>query len=54
LLLVGILVIKNMGADDSHGVSQTQAKKYIERAEDAAGKAAERIKKIGEQIPESD
>ncbi|MEE4265131.1 MAG: hypothetical protein V2I56_20765 [Desulfobacteraceae bacterium] len=54
LLLVGILVIKNMGADDSHGVSQTQAKKYIERAEDVAGKAAERIKKIGEQIPESD
>ena len=35
-LIVGWLVMKNMGVDNSSGVSETQTKKYIEKAESAA------------------
>ncbi len=53
LLIVGILVTKNMGVDNSSGVTKTQAKKYTERAESAADRAKERIKDISEQMPGS-
>jgi len=53
LLIVGILVTKNMGVDNSSGVTKTQAEKYTERAESAADKAKERIKDISEQMPGS-
>ena len=52
-LIVGILVMKNMGVDDSSGESKTQAKQHIERAENTAEKAMERIKDISEQVSES-
>ena len=50
LLIVGILVTKNMGVDNSSGDSKTQAKQYTERAEGAADKAKESIKDISEKI----
>lgn len=53
LLIVGILVTKNMGVDNSSGVTKTQAKEYTERAESAADRAKERIKDISEQMPGS-
>ena len=45
-LIIGLLVIKNMGAHNPGGVTETKAQKYIEKAEKAADNAQERIKKI--------
>ena len=54
LLIVGLLVIKNMGADTSGDVTRTQAKEYIERAEDAAEKAAEKAGLTVQRLQESE
>ncbi len=54
MLIVGILVAKNMGVDNSSGVTETQAKQYTERAERAADKAAVRIKDMSEKMPGSE
>ena len=53
LLVVGVLVIKNMGADTSGDVTRTEAKEYIERAEDAAQKAAEKAGFTVQRLQES-
>ncbi|MEJ2165846.1 MAG: hypothetical protein P8X90_09980 [Desulfobacterales bacterium] len=42
-LIVGVLVMKNMGTDDSSDITQTQTKKYIEKAEDAAGEVNKKL-----------
>jgi hypothetical protein len=42
-LIVGVLVMKNMGTDDSGGITQTQAKKYIEKAEDTASEVNKKL-----------
>ena len=54
LLIIGILVLKNMGVDNSSGVTEAQAEKYTERAKNTADKATERIKDIREQMPGSE
>ena len=51
LLIVGILVAKNMGVDNSSDVTKTQAKQYTERAESAADKAVVRIKDMRDKMP---
>jgi len=50
LLIIGFLVMKNMGVDNPSGVTETQTGKYIERAESTADNATERIKDIGERV----
>ena len=50
LLIIGFLVMKNMGIDNSSGVTETRAGNYIERAESTADNATERIKDIGERV----
>jgi len=54
LLVIGILVMKNMGVDSSSGVTETQAENYTERAKNAADEATERIKDIREQASKSE
>ena len=54
LLIIGILVMKNMGVDRSGGVTETQAENYTERARDAADEATERIKDISKQASKSE
>ena len=54
LLIIGILVIKNMGADDPSGVQETQTKAYIEKANNAADDVNKRLKDIKKQIHEVD
>jgi len=54
LLIIGILVMKNMGVDSSSGVTETQAENYTERARNAADEATERIKDIREQASKSE
>ena len=49
LLIIGILVIKNMGADKPGGVQESQTKEYMEKAKTAAAYAAKRIKDIKKQ-----
>ena len=51
LLVVGLLVIKNMGADDPSGVQESQTEAYVEKARNAAGDVEKRIKNIKEQTP---
>jgi hypothetical protein len=54
LLIIGILVMKNMGVDNPSGVTETQAKKYTERAKSAADKAEKRINDISGQVSKSE
>ena len=54
LLIIGFLVMKNMGGENPSGVTETRAGKYTERAESAADNATERIKNIGERVHESE
>jgi len=50
LLIIGILVMKNMGVDNSTGTTMTQPVKHTKRAESAADKANERIKDLSKQV----
>ena len=54
LLIIGILVMKNMGVDGSRGITETQAQNYTERARGAADEATERIKDVSEQASKSE
>ncbi len=49
-LIVGLLVMKNMGADDSGGITETQAKKYIEKAENTADEVSDRLQKFNKRV----
>jgi hypothetical protein len=49
LLIIGILVIKNMGADGPGGVQETQTKAYIEKANNAAEDVNKRLQGIKKQ-----
>jgi cell division protein FtsX len=50
LLIVGILVMKNMGVDKSTGGTETQTKQYIESAKSIAGETDEGTKDLREQM----
>ena len=50
LLIVGILVMKNMGADRTTGVIETQTKQHTESAKSMADEANERTKALREQM----
>ncbi len=50
LLIIGILVMKNMGVDRSTGVIETQTKQYTETAKSIADEANERTKELREQM----
>ena len=49
LLIIGILVIKNMGADKTGAAQKTQTKAYMEKAKSAADDASKRFKDIKKQ-----
>ena len=53
-LIVGLLVIKNMGAGNSSGVTETQAKKYIEKAQSTADDVNKRLHDISKQAKAAD
>lgn len=50
LLIIGILVMKNMGVDRSTGVIETQTKQYTESAKSISEEANERTKALREQM----
>ena len=50
LLIVGILVMKNMGVDKSPEVIETQTKQYTESAKSIADEANERTNDLREKM----
>ena len=54
LLIIGVLVVKNMGVDDSSAVSETQAEKYIEKAENIADRVNQKVKGLDDKVSGSD
>ena len=54
LLIIGILVMKNLGDNHQSGVTQTQAEEYTQRAKSAADEANVRIKDLNEQASASE
>ena len=53
-LIIGVLVMKNMGVDNPGGATETQSKKYIERAEGAADDVKERLQDINKRAQEAE
>ena len=54
LLIIGILVMKNLGDNHQSGVTQTQAEEYTQRAKSAADEANARIKDLNERASASE
>jgi Cu/Ag efflux pump CusA len=50
LLVVGILVMKNMGVDRSPAVTETQTKQYTDSSKSLADEADEKTKDLREQM----
>ncbi len=50
LLIIGLLVMKNMGGEQSAGVTRTQAKQTIEKAESAAKDVGEKMKGLQDRV----
>ncbi len=50
LLIVGILVMKNMGVDKSTGAIETQTKQFTESAKSFADEADKRTEDLREQM----
>jgi uncharacterized protein YxeA len=50
LLIVGILVMKNMGVDRSPAVIEKQTKQYTESAKSIANEANEKTKELREEM----
>jgi 2,3-bisphosphoglycerate-independent phosphoglycerate mutase len=50
LLIVGILVMKNMGVDRSTGDIETQTKQYTESAKSLADEANKKTENLREQM----
>ena len=52
-LIVGLLVIKNMGADNTKGVTKTQAKEYIQKAESATQNVNKSLNDLNRQAKDA-
>jgi hypothetical protein len=50
LLVIGILVMKNMGVGGSPAVIKTQSKQYTKSAKSMADEANEKAKALGEKM----
>ena len=42
-LIVGVLVIKDMGSDSSSGITKSKAKSYVEKAENTASDVSNKL-----------
>ena len=54
LLIIGVLVMKNMGAGPSGSMTPSQAKQHIDRAQDAAEEAAGKMGLTQRQLDRSE
>lgn len=49
LLIIGLLVVKNIGADKPGGVKESEKKEYMEKAKNTADDLDKRFKDIKKQ-----
>ena len=54
LLIIGILSIKNMGADESGGIQESESQAYIDKAKNTADDMNERFKGLKERTQAAD
>ncbi len=54
LLIVGILAMQNMGAETVDGQTETQARDYIERAEDAGEAVEAKVQALEDRLNRND
>jgi len=54
LLIIGLLVMKNMGVDNPDAVGKTQAEERMEKAKNVAGDLDKRLKDIKKQAQGSE
>ena len=54
LLIIGILAIKNMGADSSSGVEESQAEEYIDKAQTTVDDMNKRLKDLKKKTRAAD
>ena len=54
LLIVGILAMQNMGARSVDGQTETQARDYIDRAEDASDAVEEKMQALEDRLNQTD
>ena len=54
LLIIGLLVMKDMGADSPDAVGNTQAEERMEKAKNVAGDLDKRLKDIKKQAQGSE
>ena len=54
LLIVGILAIQNVGIRSDGGQTESQAREYIERAEDAAEAVEAKVEDLEKRLNRSD
>ncbi len=54
LLIVGILAIQNVGVRSDGGQTESQAREYIERAEDAAEAVEAKVEDLEKRLNRSD
>ena len=50
LLIIGLLTMQNMGAQSVDGQTETQARDYIERAEDAGEAVEEKMRTLEKRL----
>jgi hypothetical protein len=54
LLIVGILTMQNMGPGPGDTATETRARDYVDRAEDAAAAVEEKARGLAERLNQSD
>lgn len=54
VLIVGILTMQNMGVRSTDGQTETQARDYIERAEEATEAVEEKVRGLTEKLNQVD
>ena len=54
LLIVGILAMQNMGVRSVDGQTETQARDYIDRAEDAGDAVEDKVRALEERLNQTD
>ncbi len=54
LLIIGLLTMQNMGTETVDGQTETQARDYIERAEDAGSAVEEKMQALEDRLNRND
>ncbi len=54
LLVIGILAMQNLGVHTVDGQTETQARDYIDRAEDAGDAVEDKVRALEERLNQTD